>query len=242
MIRANCRQKFTAEDFNFIVETLSKDESNKVALTKLLTDEEIRDKILDHELLFKKVTERQGFSKISPYLYFYILTRKALLEHKIDDRDMTDYVASMLAEFCSLRRVHSISRHHQKAYYYLTDMMIDFLDSASYEAFLIRSHMGNYSLFMTGIFPDYIYRRATYGRKAPGFDYYEQMGSSSYRWASRNRFAAKYHLVEILANLADRFRLVRVALNKLADDYIVLDERPDVLDKLLRQIFFSKPN
>lgn len=239
MIRANCREKFTAEDFSFIVETLSRDTKNKVALTKLLTDEETRDAVLDHEILFQKVREKKGFSKISPYLYFYILTRRAFLEYKIDNRNITDYVASMLAEFCSIKRAYSISHYHTKAYYYLTDMMIDFLDASSLEAFLIRSHMGNYALFLTGIFPDYVYRKSTYGRKAPGFDYYEKMGSSSFRWASQHKMAIKYSLVEILSNLAERFRHIRIALNRLADKYMVIDERPEDMDKMLRKIFFG---
>jgi hypothetical protein len=239
VIRANCREKFSAEDFTFIVEALSKDAKNKIALTDLLTDAETRDQILDHDLLLQKVLEKSGFSKISPYLYFYILTRRALLDYHLDDRNMADYVASLLAEFSSVKRAHTISQHHSKAYFYLTDMMVDLLDATSWEAFLIRSHIGNYALFLTGIFPDYVYRKSTYGRKAPGFDYYEKMGSSSYRWASQHKLATKYSLVEILANLAERFRHVRIALNRLADKYIVIDERPETMDKMLRQIFFG---
>jgi hypothetical protein len=211
-----------------------------VALTDLLTDEQTRDQVLDHEVLFRKVIEKPKFAKISPYLYFYILTRRAFLEHKIEDRSMADYVASMLAEFCSVKRTYSISNFHTKVYHYLVDMMMDFVDASSWEAFLIRSHMGNYALFLTGIFPDYVYRKSTYGRKAPGFDYYEKMGSSSYRWASQHKLAFKYSLVEILANLAQQFRHVRIALNKLADNYMVIDERPEAMDKMLRQIFFGK--
>ncbi|MFQ5824188.1 MAG: hypothetical protein ACE5JB_09055 [bacterium] len=240
MIRANCREKFTVEDFTFIVDSLAEDKKNKLALTDLLTDEQTRDEILDTELLFQKVIKRTGFSKISPYLYFYILTRRVFLEHKLMDRSMADYVASMLAEFCSVRRTYSISNFHTKTYHYLVDMMMDFVDTSSWEAFLIRSHIGNYALFLTGIFPDYVYRKSTYGRKAPGFDYYEKMGSRSYRWASKHKLALKYSLVEIMAKLAQHFRPVRIALNTLTDKYMVIDERPENMDKMLRQIFFGK--
>lgn len=239
MIRDNCRDKFTHDDLNFISETLAKEASNKTALHDLLTDADSRDKILDDPKLFHSVVQKRGFSKISPYLYFYILTRRAFLDNDIDDRNVTDYVACLLAEFCYLSRVHTISNHHTKSYHYLTDMMLDFVDATSHEAFLIRSHLGNYALFMTGVFPDWIYRRATYGRKAPGFEYYEKMGSSSYRWASQHQLALKYSLTGILTKLADSFRPVRIALNTLADNYIVLDQRPDRLDKMLRQVFFG---
>lgn len=239
MIRDNCRDKFTHEDLTFIAETLARDGSNKTALHDLLTDADSRDRILDDPQLFHTIVQATGFSKISPYLYFYILTRRSFLENDIDDRNVTDYVACLLAEFCYLSRVHTISKQHTKSYHYLTDMMLDFVDARSHEAFLIRSHLGNYALFMTGVFPDWIYNKATYGRRAPGFEYYERMGSSSYRWASKHQLALKYSLAEILAKLADSFRPVRIALNTLADNYIVLDQRPDRLDKMLRQIFFG---
>ncbi|MFQ5709572.1 MAG: hypothetical protein ACE5HO_19110 [bacterium] len=242
MIRANCRSRFTADDFAFITATLSKGPQNRVALTELLTDEDVRDQILDHELLFSAIVRNSGLSNISPFLYFYVLTRKAFLEHKIPDRDMADYVACMLAEFCSTKRAHTISKYHQKLYHYLTDLMCDFIDASSYEAFLMRSHVGNYALFMTGIFPDYVYRKATYGRRAPGFDYYEKMGSNSYRWAAQHKLATKYSLVQTLSNLAEQFRYVRIALNRLADDYIALDKQGERMDKMLRQIFFGNPN
>ncbi len=240
MIRANCREKFTAEDFTFIAETLGRDSRNRLALADLLADVEARDLVLDDEQLFQRVVARSSLTRISPYLYFYVLTRRVLLEFKLDDRNMADYVASLLAEFSSSKRMHTISGEHNREYHYLADMMIDYANAASsYEAFLLRSHLGNYALFMSGLFPDYLYRKATYGRKAPGIDYYEEMGSSSYRWASQHRMASKYRLVEILANLAQYFRHVRVALNRLTDEYIHLDEKPDRMDKMLRQIFFG---
>ena len=55
MIRANCRDRFTAEDFTFIVRTLGKSRADSVSLTELLSDQDTRDSILDHELLFQAI-------------------------------------------------------------------------------------------------------------------------------------------------------------------------------------------
>jgi len=242
VIQANCRNHFTAEDFDFIINTLARDERNKVALTELLVDEEMRDQILDHELLFTTVAETGGFTRISPYLYFYILTRRVLQEYQISDRGVADYIASMLAEFSSTRRAFSPAKEHPKDYQYLVDLLTDFMDASSWEAFLLRSHLGNYSLFMTGMFPDYVNRKAIYGRGAPGFDYYEKMGSASYLWASQNKFAAEYRLAGILGSLAGQFRQIRIALNKMADEFMQLDDNREDLDKILRQIFFGPGN
>lgn len=242
MIQANCRSSFTTEDYTFIIETLAQDQRNEEALTQLLADEEMRDQILDHELLFETIFQQHGFARISLDLYFYILTRRVLMEYKIKERGIADYIASMLAEFSRTSRAFSPSHTYPKEYRYLVDMLSDFMDASSWEAFLIRSHLGNYSLFMTGLFPDYINRKATYGRGAPGFEYYEKMGSASYLWASQNKFAEEYRLVEILSSLAGQFRRVRIALNKMADEFIQLDDNQENLDKVLRRIFFGQIN
>ena len=51
MIRANCRARFTAADFDFIVRTLARSQTDQVSLVDLLSDVETRDSILDHPRL-----------------------------------------------------------------------------------------------------------------------------------------------------------------------------------------------
>ncbi len=243
MIKANCRTSFTPKDFAFIVQTLARNsERKRAALWGLLGDSDSLDAILDDDHLLAEATRRAGFSDISSHLYFYLLTRRVLLENGLEDREVADYVACMLAKFCTSQRVHSISSQHKQNYQYLADMFADAAQAPPQEAFLIRSHLGNYSLFMTGLFPDYIFRKSTYGRKSPGFDYYEQMGRSSFHWASKQRMASKLSLVEILEVLAEGFRTVRVALNQLADQYVHLDDQGANMDKMLRQLFFGGDN
>jgi len=43
MIRANCRARFTAADFDFIVRTLARSQSDQVSLVDLLSDVDTRD-------------------------------------------------------------------------------------------------------------------------------------------------------------------------------------------------------
>jgi len=45
MIRANCRARFTAADFDFIVRTLARSQTDQVSLVDLLSDVETRDSI-----------------------------------------------------------------------------------------------------------------------------------------------------------------------------------------------------
>jgi hypothetical protein len=45
VIQANCRARFTADDFSFVVRVLSKSQRDAVSLVSLLSDEAERDTI-----------------------------------------------------------------------------------------------------------------------------------------------------------------------------------------------------
>ena len=60
MIQPNCRARFTAQDFEFVVRVLARDSRQQVSLVELLTDPETRDQILDHECLYRAILENTG--------------------------------------------------------------------------------------------------------------------------------------------------------------------------------------
>jgi len=98
--------------------------------------------------------------------------------------------------------------------------------------FLLRVHMGNYSLFLSGVFPDRIRFRAEV-RGFPDLKYYEGLGREQYRLASDHRLAHRYELAGVLNTLSDRFETARQALNDIADRLFSLGEPPGPLDALL---------
>src|SRR5437588_628542 len=65
MIRANCRARFTAADFDFIVRTLARSQTDQVSLVDLLSDLETRDSILDHPRLVDAILNHCGHLRIS---------------------------------------------------------------------------------------------------------------------------------------------------------------------------------
>src|SRR5690348_6315491 len=161
MIQPNCRARFTAEDFNFVVRTLAKSPGNEVSLVELLTDIETRDQILDHGELARAVLEKPGNLTISPQFYFYILARLVLKRSGLDDRALTDYVAAMLEKFSQIRQLRAPVRNLEV--HYLSDLLLALKTASSYETFLIRAHVGNYALFISGIFYENIESRSQRG-------------------------------------------------------------------------------
>jgi hypothetical protein len=220
MIRANCRDRFTAEDFHFIVKTLGKSRGDAVSLTELLADTETRDAILDHELLVHAVLSHDAQLSISPQFYFYILIRHVLKQ--TCDRKQCDYIASLLETFSRTARMKSPGGGNDAPIQYLSDMLLALRNASPVQAFLIRAHAGNYSLFLSGIFHENVARRCERG--APDFSFYEDLGRMNYKVVASHEVARTADLSGIYAALAERFHEIRIALNRLSDQLLNIDD------------------
>ncbi len=224
MIKANCRDRFTADDFDFVVKTLSRSERDSITLGDLLTDEEARDAILDHPRLFQTVLEHHGPLSISPQLYFYILIRHVFKETGLTDPAVSDYVASLLECFSQTARLRSPADGATGPIQYVSDMMIALQNASPQQCFRIRAHIGNYALFITGIFHETVESRSQRG--APDVSFYEDVGSANYRAAAGHQVARSCDLTGIFKSLSDDFRGVRRALNRVADTLFHFDQGP----------------
>lgn len=222
MIKANCRDRFTAADFDFVVRTLCRCEGDAVTLVELLTDEEARDAVLDHPMLVEAVLEQSAALSISPQLYFYILIRHVLKQTGLADRAVSDYVASLLENFSQTARMCSPGNGSSGPIQYLSDMLIALRNASPVQAFLIRAHVGNYSLFITGIFHETVQSRSQRG--GPDVSFYEEMGSANYKAAASHQVARSVALTGVYDQLAAGFHDMRIALNRLSDTLLHLDD------------------
>jgi hypothetical protein len=222
MIQANCRDRFTSEDFDFVVKTLSESPRDSVGLQELLTDQEVRDTVLDHASLADAILSQPRQLSISPQFYFYILIRRVLKETGITDRKMTDYIASLLEAFSRTARMKSPVDDGGGPIQYLSDMLLALNKATPAQTFLIRAHVGNYSLFITGIFRESIVSRSKRG--APDFSYYEEMGRMNYNVVASHAVARSCDLADIFKALSEQFREIRLALNHLSDSLINIDD------------------
>jgi hypothetical protein len=216
MIQPNCRARFTGEDFNFVVRTLARSPGNEVSLVELLTDIETRDQILDHDELVRAVLDGPWNLTISPQFYFYILARLVLKRSGIDDRTLTDYVASLLEKFSQIRQLYAPVQNLETPY--LSDLLLALKNASAYQTFLIRAHIGNYALFISGIFHENIESRSQRG--APSFSFYENMGRASFHALAVHDVARRYELSGLFEKLADHFHECRLALNRLTDEFV----------------------
>jgi hypothetical protein len=232
VIRPNCRIQFSAEDIDFILLVLGRKIGTAECLVKLLADEDSRDLILDDEALLHALLEGRGCLRVSTRLYFYILVRQVFRRSDIQDRVVADYVAELLTEFSRTERLSCHVPGQTAPTDYCTDLLAALQTADDHTSFCIRVHIGNYSLFLAGVFPERIHLRAE-RRGAPALKYYEALGSAQYRAASDHRLAYDYDLAGIFSTLADRFKTTRLALNDIADRYFTIGDASFALEGLL---------
>lgn len=219
-IQPTCRNRFTPTDFDFILTALGSDPVQRESLTALFQDPKALDLILDQEALFHALLEEPGLLSVSPHFYFYVLVRQVLLRAGSDDRELADYVAALLAAFSSTKRMRRPARGVEGAADYLVDMLRAMEEADESTRFSLTLHLGNYALYLSGIFPDYIEHRAR-RRAAPSLAYYEALGSSQFNAAGSHRLAAKYELAPVLGTLAKKFTPTRKALNDLSERLLI---------------------
>jgi hypothetical protein len=232
LIQSNCRAQFAAEDIEFILSVLGGKIGTAECLIQLLSDEESRDLILDDEALLHALLERRGCLNVSSRFYFYILVRNVFRRSDIQDRKVADYVAEVLAEFVISERSRCLIPGQPNSLDYFFEMLGALRTADERTSFYIRVHMGNYSLFLAGVFPDRIRFRSE-ARGFPDLKYYDEVGRTQYRVASDHRLAHRYELTNIFNTLADRFGTTRAALNDIAERLFSLGDTNYPLDALL---------
>ena len=232
LIQPNCRVQFAAEDIDFIVSVLGMKLGNSECLIRLLADEESRDLILDDEALLHALLERRGCLRVSSHFYFYVLVRNVFRRADIRERAVADYVAELLAEFARAEQSRCVVPGQTAPLDYFFEMLAALQTADDRTSFEIRVHIGNHSLFLSGVFPERIRFRAE-KKGFPDLKYYEALGRSQYRAASDHRLAQRYELTQILGTLSERFDATRRALNEISYRLFSLGDGGESVERLL---------
>lgn len=233
MILPTIRASFGRRDVLHLVRLLGHGDDEITRGAEARLDADGADAILDDpRVLNALLTDPDASAPTN--VVFYVLIRHALLEVGIDDRSTADYVASLLVEFGRGGRAYRISENSTDEYFYLVDMIAKLAGADARQAFLLRSHLGDFSLWLSGLFPDYLESR-TRRRGAPPIEYYERMGVTGYRVAARSREAESFGLDQILEGVGEHFGSVRMALNLVSDRYLC-PRAGDPVGRLIREV------
>jgi len=216
MIRANTRGRLTAADLQLVILLLSRGSARRRAFLERRLETEGPDPLLDAPELLERLLAVRTMLVPSEALFFFVLVRHALLGTRIDDRDLADYLAALLLEFGQHDRAWRIDWNDDQRHRYLVDILADLEASQGERRFRVTVHLGNYALWLAGLFPDYI--AARHLRKAgPDVTYYDTLGRRGFGMASDHALAEEYGLATVLRLAAERFPSVRGALNGVSD-------------------------
>ena len=151
----------------------------------------------------------------SPSLLFYVLVRHSLLDVGVEDPSVADYFAALLREFGVGQRATRIKNVDDQDHHYLVDILADLAASTGDRQFLVSAHLGNYALWLSGVFPERVAAQQL-RRGGPDLSYYESLGGRGYAEASEHQLAERTGLEEVLRTAAERVHELRVALNRVS--------------------------
>jgi len=235
MILPNVRASFGREEAATVVALLGAGEAGRGqdAWRAVLADRGF-DALLDDPALPGRMMEGPPVRDLPLGLVIYVLLRHALLESGVESRLIADYVSALVLEFGFRGRTYRISEHDDREYHYLVDILADMAGARGRRAFLLEAHLGNFALWLSGLFPDRISSQLR-RRGGPDLSYYEEMGQVGYRMAADDPVARQERLDALYRDAAEGFAQVRRGLNRFSDRYMFPQRGPSI-DRLLRQV------
>jgi hypothetical protein len=233
MIAANVRQTLGRDDAQLALRLIARGSAEEHERCEGLLRDRGLDALLDDPRLLPALCEsRQGTVASFP-LFAYVVVRHALRGAGEEDRMLADYLASLLMHFGMRGRALQISEVDDETYATLADIAGDLDGPDPRRTFLVGAHLGNYALWLSGLFPDYIESRR-WRRGGPDLDYYEAMGRRGFQVAASHRMAAEHGVEGLFSAAAERFPLLRMALNSVSDSLLFPNVHSP--DRLLRQV------
>lgn len=232
MILADTRHHLTRDDAQFVARLVAADGDELSAIEQDLADHGI-DAVLDHPRLPEALLRQGAGGRASLPLFAYVIVRHALRRLGEEDRALADYVASIVMHFGFRDRAWRIGASDDEVYDTLAALIGDVQDPDGRRSFLVRAHLGNYALWLSGLFPDFIEHRR-WRKGGPDLDYYEDLGRRGFQLAADHRLANDHGLATLYTTAAERFGLLRSALNDVSDALLFPDRYSP--ERLMRQV------
>lgn len=166
--------------------------------------------------------------------YFLSIVRQSFWQLGIYDATVANYVADVLTEFARADNLYNVRGRGGKRVDSIVEMLAQQADELSDESSVlkersVRKYVGDYALFMSGMFRTHIQKR--------GFlDYYIQEGSRSY-WTVSELDLSLYRTGFLLyQELSKKFEYYSGALDYTRKAYFVTEPGEDPFAGFLRHV------
>ena len=233
MIVADVRRHLTRDDAALCVQLIGRGSAELLERAECALRDGGIDAVLDDPALPDALLESRQGTHASLALFTYVMVRRELRASGESDRVLADYVASVMVHFAIRDRAQRIGAADDEVYDSLAAIARDVECADARRSFLVRAHLGNYALWLSGVYPDFIERRR-WRRGGPDLGYYEEMGARGFRLAADHRLAAQHGLSMLYSMAAERFVRLRVAMNRVSDRLFFPNHHSP--DRLMRQV------
>jgi hypothetical protein len=233
LILANIRQRLTRDDAQLALRLISRGSDAEYASAEETLRCRGLDALLDDPRLPEALVHSRQAAHASLPLFAYVVVRQALRDVHEEDRGISDYVASIVVHFALRDNAHRISEADDEIYDTVAALLADVDHGDPTRRFLVRAHLGNYALWLGGMFPDRVEERHS-RRGGPDLDYYDEMGQRGFALAAQHRLARQYGMETLFEAASQRFPRIRAALNQVSDRFLFPGR--ESADRLLRQV------
>lgn len=167
--------------------------------------------------------------------FFDRLVRRSLGDLWLSGEPVADYLAGLLARFARTDQLYALRDATGQPLKTVADMLLDIqhawaFDDPRFDPFRereVRQHIGDYALFMTGIFREHVERRASTGL-------YVREGKRAYRVVADFERSALRPQARLFAALAAEFEGYAGALTYMKRVYLRPADSPPAFQPALR--------
>ena len=142
---------------------------------------------------------------------FFVLAERGLEQAKLQDKDILLYLADLMVDFLFVENVYRMKDTDGKRITYLVDMFTLATDAEMPDKKEYYKHIGDYSLFMLGMFPESLERP----RRVLSPSYYSESGRMGYHVAGE--LENRSWQTVVYRKLAERFEQCVFSLNRVRD-------------------------
>jgi hypothetical protein len=138
---------------------------------------------------------------------FRALTEMSFEQIDLRDGDLVRYVADLLVEFVHIDDLYRLHDAQGRRLEHLVDMLMDLQEQKPPDERATRKHIGDYSLFIVGLYPESL----THRRRGVSPEYYIAQGKASYQMVAAMDHAKPS--AALFRKLADQFEYCVTALH-----------------------------
>ena len=107
---------------------------------------------------------------------FHTLTERGSLQSQLSDREIHKYLSNLLVEFIHIDNLYKLRDQRGQRLEFIIDMLQNVDDRTEVEKREIYRHVGDFTLFILGLFPESL----SHGRRCISLNYYADQGRRSY--------------------------------------------------------------